>query len=226
LFKSGRAEVLDSDQKALEVRIVGVDWSLVDFKVGGSHGECSPSCEPECSGFTDAFVVLESINLTPMKRGVDWNMITANRILKAGIYSQRIDESKCAQEDLEKLPGWLVDILTVVTYTPGCRGFVKTLMVHRLALLMSPRNYQCCEWPPGIVRECIAKDDGTVRQVRVRILSAKGWETIVNDRLSVCSQPLNLSKQQQLLGWTKMLNRLENSLQTKWVLPREVVESY
>jgi hypothetical protein len=182
LFESGRAEVLDSDQKALGARFVGVDWSLVESKFGVSHGESFPFGEPEFSGLADAFVVLESINLPPMKSGVDWKMIKANRILKAGIYSQGIllDESKDAQVDIEKLPGWLTDILMVVTYTPGGHGFVKNLMVNRLALLISPKTDHCCECPrpQGIGHECIAKADGAVRQVRVRILSAKGEEHV------------------------------------------------
>jgi hypothetical protein len=50
LFESGRAEVLDSDQKAL-----GVDWSLVESKVGVSRWEFSPSYEPEFNGLAGAY---------------------------------------------------------------------------------------------------------------------------------------------------------------------------
>jgi hypothetical protein len=119
-FESGRAEVLDKDQRALMSRLADVDWSVVESKVGIAHWEYSPPYGPEFNGLAESFVklaktrmlkdmkpitftddgfrtvvelVMESINsrpLTPMKKGAEWIMVTSNRILKAGIHSQSV----------------------------------------------------------------------------------------------------------------------------------------
>jgi hypothetical protein len=127
-------------------------------------------------------------------------MVTSNRILKAGIYSQGIllDESKDALADLEKLPAkhykqtvsiaglfwerWLTDILPVMTSTPKWHEFVKNLKVNQLVLVISPKTDQRCEWPQGIIHECIANADGAVRRVQVQILTAKGKEHVFLER--------------------------------------------
>jgi hypothetical protein len=229
-FESGRAEVLDPDQKAIESRLVGVNWYLVESKVGISHWEYSPPYGPEFNGLAEAFVklakvrmmkdmkpvtftddgfrttvelIMESINsrpLTPMKKGADWIMVTSNRILKAGIHSQGIllDESKSALEQIEKLPvkhykrtvsiaglfweRWLTDILPVMTSTPKWHEFVKNLKVDQLVLVISLKTDQRCEWPQGIIHECIANADGAVRRVRVQLLTAKGKEHVFLER--------------------------------------------
>jgi hypothetical protein len=141
---------------------------------------------------TTVDLLMESINsrpLTPMKKEVDWIMVTSNRILNAGVYSQGIllNDSKDALADVEKLPGlfwerWLTDILPVMTSTPKWHEFVKNLKVNQLALVISPKTDQCCEWPQGIVHECIANAEGAVRRVRLRILTAKGEEHVFLER--------------------------------------------
>jgi hypothetical protein len=54
--------------------------------------------------------------------------------------------------------------------------------VNQLVLVISPKTDQRCEWPQGIIHECIANADGAVRRVRVRVLTAKGQEHVFLER--------------------------------------------
>jgi hypothetical protein len=222
-FESGRKETLDNDQMIIHSRLADVDWNLVESKVGIAHWEYSPPYGPEFNGLAESFVklakirmkdmkvvnftadgfrttvelIMESINsrpLTPMKKGVEGIMTTANRILKAGINSSGVlvDESKINIELYEQLPTthykqavsvagvfwerWLSDILPVMTVTQKWHDFVKNVKVNQLVLVISPKTDLRCEWPQGLIHKCIASEDGAVRRVIVRILTAKGKE--------------------------------------------------
>jgi hypothetical protein len=69
-----------------------------------------------------------------------------------------------------------------MTSTPKWHEFVKNLKVDQLVLVISPKTDQRCEWPQGIIHECIANADGAVRRVRVRLLTAKGKEHVFLER--------------------------------------------
>jgi hypothetical protein len=186
-FESGRKETLDNDQMIIHSRLADVDWNLVESKVGIAHWEYSPPYGPEFNGLAESFVKLAKIRmkdmkvvnftadgfrttvelimesiisrpLTPMKKGVEGIMTTANRILKAGINSSGVlvDESKINIELYEQLPTthykravsvagvfwerWLSDILPVMTVTQKWHDFVKNVKVNQLVLVISPKT--------------------------------------------------------------------------------------
>jgi hypothetical protein len=77
---------------------------------------------------------------------------------------------------------WLTDILPAMTSTPKWHDFVRNLKVGQLVLVISPKTDQRCHWPQGIVHKCIANDDGAVRRVHVRLLTAKSKEHVFLER--------------------------------------------